>query len=103
MRAERSALPHGTASVMLVMGGAVKCGDLSGTFLDAAGAPLTMPRSRRVVGIDAAQLKAVPDVVCIAYGKERATAVRAAVRAGYVTTLVTTAALAQELLTTTKG
>lgn len=77
--------------------------DLSGTFLDAAGTPLTMPHSRRVVGIDAAQLKAVPDVVCIAYGKERATAVRAAVRAGYVTTLVTTAALAQELLTTTKG
>jgi DNA-binding transcriptional regulator LsrR (DeoR family) len=72
--------------------------DLSGTFLDAAGTPLTMPHSRRVVGIDAAQLKAVPDVVCIAYGKERAAAVRAAVRAGYVTTLVTTAALAQELI-----
>jgi len=77
--------------------------DLSGTFLDAAGNPLTMPRSRRVVGIDAAQLKAVPDVICIAYGTERAGAVRAAVRAGYVTTLVTTAALARELLTTTKG
>ena len=77
--------------------------DLSGTFLDAAGTPLTMPHSRRVVGIDAAQLKAVPDVVCVAYGKERAAAVRAAVSAGYVTTLVTTAALARELLTTTKG
>ena len=37
-------------------------------------------------------------VICVAYGRERAPAVRAAVRAGYVTTLVTTAALAQELI-----
>ena len=36
--------------------------DLSGTFLDAAGTPLTMPQSRRVIGIGAAQLAAVPDV-----------------------------------------
>jgi DNA-binding transcriptional regulator LsrR (DeoR family) len=72
--------------------------DLSGTFLDAAGRPLTMPHSRRVVGISAAQLAAVPDVICLAYGRERAPAVRAAVRAGCITTLVTTAALATELL-----
>lgn len=72
--------------------------DLSGTFLDAAGIPLTMPHSRRVVGIGAAELAAVPDVICVAHGKERAPAVRAAVRAGYVDTLVTTSALAQELL-----
>lgn len=77
--------------------------DLSGTFLDAAGTPLTMPLSRKVIGISAAQLKAVPDVVCLAYGRERAPAVRAAVRAGYVTTLVTTAALARELLNEPKG
>jgi DNA-binding transcriptional regulator LsrR (DeoR family) len=72
--------------------------DLSGTFLDAAGGPLTMPQARRVIGITAAQLAAVPDVICLAHGRERAPAVRAAVRAGYVTTLVTTSALAQELL-----
>ena len=54
-----------------------------------------MPQARRVIGISAAQLAAVPDVICVAYGRERAPAVRAAVRAGYVTTLVTTAALAQ--------
>ena len=72
--------------------------DLSGTFLDAAGTPLTMPQARRVIGISATQLAAVPDVICVAYGRERAPAVRAAVRAGCVTTLVTTAALAQELI-----
>lgn len=72
--------------------------DLSGTFLDAAGRPLTMPQARRVIGITAAQLAAVPDVICLAHGRERAPAVLAAVRAGYVTTLVTTSALAQELL-----
>jgi DNA-binding transcriptional regulator LsrR (DeoR family) len=73
--------------------------DLSGTFLDTAGKPLTMPLSRQVIGISAEQLHAVPDVICIAYGRNKAPAVRAAVGAGYVTTLVTTAALAQELLT----
>jgi len=72
--------------------------DLSGTFLDAAGNPVTMPQARRVIGITATQLAAVPDVICLAHGRERAAAVRAAVRAGCVTTLVTTAALAQELL-----
>lgn len=92
-----------TADERAALHGAGVLTDLSGTFLDAEGTPLTMPHSRRVVGIDAAQLKAVPDVVCLAYGKERAPAVRAAVRAGYVTTLVTTAALAQELLTESEG
>jgi DNA-binding transcriptional regulator LsrR (DeoR family) len=77
--------------------------DLSGTFLDTAGKPLTMPLSRQVIGISAEQLHAVPDVICIAYGRDKAPAVAAAVGAGYVTTLVTTAALAQEVLATTKG
>ena len=66
---ERAALRH--AGVLA---------DLSGTFLDAAGTPLTMPQARRVIGISAAQLAAVPDVICLAYGRERAPAVRAAVR-----------------------
>ena len=69
-----------------------------GPFLDAAGTPITMPQGRRVIGISAAQLAAVPDVICVAHGRERAPAVRAAVRAGCVTTLVTTAALAAELI-----
>jgi DNA-binding transcriptional regulator LsrR (DeoR family) len=72
--------------------------DVSGTFLDAGGTPLTMPQARRVIGITAAQLAAVPDVICLAHGRERAPAVRAAVRAGCVNTLVTTSALARELL-----
>jgi DNA-binding transcriptional regulator LsrR (DeoR family) len=72
--------------------------DLSGTFFDATGTPITMPQARRVIGISAAQLAAVPDVICVAYGRERAPAVRAAVPAGCVTTLVTTSALAQELI-----
>ena len=59
-----------------------------------------MPHARRMIGISAAQLAAVPDVICLAYGRERAPAVRAAVRAGYVTTLVTTAAFAQNCSTT---
>ena len=72
--------------------------DVSGTFLDASGSPLPMLMSRQVIGIDAAILHDIPRVVSIASGREKAPAVRIAVRAGYVNTLVTTAALADELL-----
>lgn len=72
--------------------------DVCGTFLDATGTTLTMPLSRRIIAIDAERLRAVRDVICIAHGRNNAAAVRTAVRAGYVKTLVTTAALAQDLL-----
>jgi DNA-binding transcriptional regulator LsrR (DeoR family) len=77
--------------------------DVCGTFLDAAGTALSMPLSRQIIAIDAERLHAVRDVICVAYGRSTAAAVRTAVRAGYVTTLVTTAAFAQELLRPTEG
>jgi DNA-binding transcriptional regulator LsrR (DeoR family) len=77
--------------------------DISGTFLDTAGNTLTMPLTRQVIAIDGERLRAIRDVICVAYERHNAAAVRTAVRAGYVKTLVTTAALAQELLTTTGG
>ena len=72
--------------------------DLSGTFVDSSGEPLTMPMNKQVIGISAEQLRSVPEVIGIVYGPEKAPAVRVAVRAGYVGSLVTTAAFAQELL-----
>jgi DNA-binding transcriptional regulator LsrR (DeoR family) len=77
--------------------------DVCGTFLDAAGTTLSMPLTRQIIAIDAERLHAVRDVICVAYGRNTAAAVRTAVRAGYVTTLVTTAAFAQELLRPTEG
>lgn len=72
--------------------------DVSGTFLDAAGATVTLPPPRRIIAIDADRLRAVPEVVCVAHGRDNAAAVRTAVRAGYLNTVVTTAVFAQQLL-----
>jgi len=70
----------------------------SGILLDADGRSMTAPLTERIIGIDAAQLQAVPEVIAIVYGTSKAGAVRAAVRGGIVTSLVTHAAMASELL-----
>ena len=54
--------------------------------------------SERLVGVNAEHLRAVPEVIAIAYGTEKAAAVRAGLRGGLVTSLVTHAAMASELL-----
>ncbi|HEU4346785.1 MAG TPA: sugar-binding domain-containing protein [Actinoplanes sp.] len=72
--------------------------DVAGILLDRAGEPLSMPLSRQMIGISADQLRSVPEVVALAYGRQKAPAVHIAVRAGYVSTLVTTAAFALALL-----
>ena len=71
--------------------------EVAGVFLDADGNPLR-GTSERMIGIDAAQLRAVPEVLGLAYGAEKAAAVRAAVRGGVLDGLVTHTALARELL-----
>ncbi len=72
--------------------------ELGGIQLDANGNAMVTDLSERVIGIDAPQLAAVPDVIAIVYGTTKARAVRAAVRGGLVTSLVTHTALAHELL-----
>jgi DNA-binding transcriptional regulator LsrR (DeoR family) len=72
--------------------------ELCGIQLDSEGRTLTTALSGRIVGIGPDQLRAVPEIIAIAYGTAKARAVRAAVRGGYATTLITHASLAQELL-----
>jgi DNA-binding transcriptional regulator LsrR (DeoR family) len=72
--------------------------ELSGIQLDAAGRVLETPLTDRLIGIPAERLRAVPDVIAIVYGTAKAAAVRAALRGGVVTGLVTHAAMAEELL-----
>src|SRR4051794_1849775 len=72
--------------------------ELSGIQLDADGRVLETPLTERVIGISAQQLRAVPDVIAIVYGTAKAAAVRAALRGGVITSLVTHAAMASELL-----
>ena len=74
------------------------CAEVSGVFLSADGVPLQTPLSDRMIGIDAQEMATIPEVVVIAWGSEKARAVRAALRSGLVGGLVTHTALAQALL-----
>lgn len=73
--------------------------EVGGIQLDGEGNPLRTTLTDRLIGITAAQLLAVPDVIGIAYGLAKADAVRAVLRGRLVTSLVTHSKLAAELLT----
>lgn len=72
--------------------------DVSGVLLDGDGAAINPPVSDRVVGIDAARLRRIPEIIAIGYAPEKAPAARAAILGGYITSLVTHTSFAQALL-----
>jgi len=72
--------------------------ELSGVQLDAEGNPLTTPLSERLIGIDAEQLQRVPEVIGLVYGVSKVDAVHAALKGGFLTSVVTHTAMARELL-----
>jgi len=74
------------------------CADVSGVLLDTHGAPVPADLTERMIGITAAQMKAVPEVIGIVYGTAKVHAVLAAVRGGLVDSLVTHSTLAQALI-----
>jgi DNA-binding transcriptional regulator LsrR (DeoR family) len=74
------------------------CGEISGVMFDGDGDAVTTTLAERLIGIDAATLHAVPEVVAIGYDAAKADAIAAAVRGGFVTSLVTHRAMAAALL-----
>ena len=72
--------------------------EVCGVQIDENGTPMHTALSRRLISIPPEQLRAVPEIIAVAYGAPKAGAVRAAVRGGFLTTLVTHASLAAELL-----
>ena len=70
------------------------CAEVSGVLIDGDGEPVPAPLTERMIGITAAQMRAVPEVIGIVYGLAKARAVLAAVRGGYVDSLVTHSTLA---------
>lgn len=72
--------------------------DVSGVLLDAGGSAVAAPLSDRMICVRAEQLRAVPEVIALAYGVSKAPAARAAIRGGYVSGLVTHTAFAQAVL-----
>jgi DNA-binding transcriptional regulator LsrR (DeoR family) len=72
--------------------------EVCGIQLDADGHPVGTSLSERIIGIGPDQLRSVPEKITIAYGEAKTTAVQAAVRGGFVTSLITHASLARALL-----
>jgi DNA-binding transcriptional regulator LsrR (DeoR family) len=67
-------------------------------MFDERGDAVTTALTERLIGIGAAALHAVPEVVAIAYDAAKADAIAAAIRGGFVTSLVTHRAMAAALL-----
>jgi len=74
------------------------CGEIAGVLIDADGHPAESDSTERMIGISAAQLRATPEVIGLAYSIARSPAVRAAVRGGFIKCLVTHPSLARALL-----
>jgi deoxyribonucleoside regulator len=73
-------------------------GDICCHFLDAAGNPWLPDFSERVVGLTLKQLRAIPKVIGIATGADKAASVAAVLRGGYLSGLVCDSELAKALL-----
>jgi DNA-binding transcriptional regulator LsrR (DeoR family) len=74
------------------------CADISGVIVDTEGRPVDAGLTERMIGISAPEMRAIPEVIAIAYGMEKAPAVRAALRSGLVSGLITHTTLAAALL-----
>jgi DNA-binding transcriptional regulator LsrR (DeoR family) len=73
-------------------------GELSGILLDADGNPVTTSLNERLIAIGAEQLRAVPEIIGLVYGVPKAGAVHAALRGGFLTSVITHPAMARQLL-----
>ena len=69
-----------------------------GGRLTADGEPVETDLTGRMIAIDAEQMRAIPEVIVIAYGTAKLPALRAALRSGLVGGVVTHTALARALL-----
>src|SRR3954469_13302025 len=74
------------------------CAEVSGVFLSTEGQPVRTDLTERMIGIDAEQMRTIPEVIAISYGTDKVTAVLAALRSGLIEGLVTHRPLAQALL-----
>ncbi len=73
-------------------------GDMLGEWFDASGEVVPEATSDRRIGMDLAELRHMPHVIAVAAGPEKVTAIRAALRGGYLNTLVTDEETAEHLI-----
>lgn len=74
------------------------CGEISGRLFDVDGRPVATSLDERVIGIEADRLKAIPRLITSSFGAHRRDATIAAVRAGFVHTLVVDEELARAMI-----
>jgi DNA-binding transcriptional regulator LsrR (DeoR family) len=72
--------------------------EVSGILIDADGEPVPSPLAERIIGVEAAQLSRIPEVIAVAYDSTKSKAVVAAVRGGLVNSLITHRSLAEAML-----
>jgi lsr operon transcriptional repressor len=84
-----------TITSIAELGGA---GDMLGEWFDADGNVLRGATSDRRIGMDLQELRSMPHVIGIAAGTDKVTAIRAALRGGYLNALVTDEETAEQLL-----
>lgn len=92
----RDALPRDIDRAELIALGGV--GDIIGQVLDADGALLDHPVNRRVIGVSLEDLQNIPNVILAAGGDHKVPVITAALRRGFVNTLVTDETTARALL-----
>lgn len=73
-------------------------GEICGRFFDAKGKECTSPWRNRAISVELEQLRKIPQVIGIAAGPERASAVAGALRGGLLKTLLIDESGAQALL-----
>lgn len=73
-------------------------GVIAGRCLDREGRPVLGALDEQIIGLSLAEIAKVPERICVAGGIDKADAIRAALRGGYATVLVTDEATAQALL-----
>ncbi|HCX64335.1 MAG TPA: hypothetical protein DHN33_03895 [Eubacteriaceae bacterium] len=78
-------------------------GNISLRYFDENGEILDCDLNRSVVGIEAEQYRKIPEVVAICGGKEKEKAILAALRGGYIDTLITNETTARQVLALNKG
>jgi DNA-binding transcriptional regulator LsrR (DeoR family) len=74
------------------------CADLCTVLINARGQEVKTPLAANVVGLSSKQIRSLPTVIGVAGGLEKTDAIRAVLCGGWLTTLVTDAAVAERLI-----
>jgi len=88
-------MPHGEAAAYVARGAV---GVVAGRFIDRDGRAVIDRLDRRMIGLEVAELAAIPTRVCVACGRDKVAALRAVLRGRLATHLVTDARTARRIL-----